>query len=139
MTDRQGFPSKARLPNRQREEVERIRRLLKTVRELASVYHGTCSELSNLSRELDQVEELLRKDQFGEVGRKLTRLGVLCLAIPEPIASNLCGGILLTTGLILSKLDRGCLDWDALHHELHRNLHDLHRLKREIASLKLNI
>ena len=120
-------------------EVERIRKILNTIKDLASLYSGTDSNMRSLLKELQCVEELLRKDQFGEVGKKLTKLGVLCLAIPEPIASNVFGGILLTTGLILSKLDRGCLDWDSFHHELHRNLHDLNRLKKEIASLRLSL
>ncbi len=122
-----------------RQDLERIRRILKTVKELAHAYGGADANLRELARELELVEELLRKDQLGEAGRKLTKIGVLCLAIPEPLASNICGGILLTTGLIFSKLERGSLDWDTLHHELHRNLHDLIRLRKEIASLKVSL
>ena len=81
-------------------EVERIRKILNTIKDLASLYSGTDSNMRSLLKELQCVEELLRKDQFGEVGKKLTKLGVLCLAIPEPIASNVFGGILLTTGIM---------------------------------------
>lgn len=38
---------------------------------------------------------------------KLMKLGLTCLALPEPVVSNVIGGMLLTVGYFMSKGTRG--------------------------------
>ena len=120
-----------------KEELERLKRVLETAKELASLYGGTYTSLQRLPSEISLVEELVQKNRFKEAGKKLMRMGLLFLAVPEPLASNLCGSLLLTTGFLFSRLNKESVDWESLHLELHKSLHDLHRLKKEIASLRL--
>jgi hypothetical protein len=116
-------------------ELERLKRVLETAKELASLYSDTYTSLQGLPSEISLVEELIQKNRFKEVGKKLMRMGLIFLAVPEPLASNLCGSLLLTTGFLFSRLNKESVDWENLHLELHKSLHDLHKLKKEIASL----
>ena len=63
----------------------------------------------------------------------LVKVGLLLIAFPDPTISDLVGALLVSAGLIQTKIKRSELHMEDVHNTLHGVMKDLQTMRRELG------
>ena len=113
---------------------EKLRGIVQGARDIVQTYGDRYNALKELPRELNLLEELITRDQHRDIGKKLVQIGVILIAIPEPIVSNLGGATLITAGLALKNIKSHKAPLEDIYREIHKTTQDLNRLRRDLLT-----
>jgi len=114
-----------------------LRSLIQETREIVRIRGQSYRALEGIPRELDSIESLVEGGQHGELGKKLIDVGVILVAIPEPIVSNIAGATLIAAGLAIKRFHGGTMSLADTCTELQRNIRDLNQIRKDLCSARI--
>jgi hypothetical protein len=114
-------------------ETEELKKAVVALRELGEDWRENATVLNDSFRSdrtmVEPVRRLLKENNQGS----LIKIGLACLAFPEPVVSDLLGYGLLAAGLIQRKIKNSALYLEDIERTFPRLLRELRETKREIV------
>jgi len=108
---------------------EEIETFIAALHERSLNYEEAIKVVSDAVREVHSVKNLSKKKDTS----LLVKVGLLLIAFPDPTISDLVGALLVSAGLIQTKIKHSALHIEDVHNTLHEVMKDLQTMRRELG------
>lgn len=84
-------------------ELRDTRRLLWTLIDFRRIVNNSTEAISDVILTTRSIKRLINHQEDSSLGSRLIKAGIVCIALPEPLFSNIVGSMLIATGALLRR------------------------------------